>query len=108
MNAFLDSGTQMKVSASTTTYDTAHIGGVSLAEIFFQSPHSTDTWQTTSSDMTMTRLHGPATARWYDPSRGTYAAVAGSPIANTGTHAFAPPGPNGAGDGDWLLLLQAQ
>jgi hypothetical protein len=55
----------------------------------------------------MTQLRGPARAQWYDPSRGVYTAVAGSPLPNTGAHAFAPPGPNGDGDGDWVLVLEA-
>jgi hypothetical protein len=28
---------------------------------------------------------GPVTARWYDPTNGQYAAIAGSPFANSGT-----------------------
>ena len=35
------------------------------------------------------------------------AAVAGSPLPNTGSHMFTPPGPNGDGDGDWVLVLEA-
>lgn len=54
----------------------------------------------------MTKLSRPATARWYDPSRGTYAAIDGSPVANTGSHAFTPPGNNADGDGDWVLVLE--
>lgn len=30
--------------------------------------------------------------RWFDPALGTYAAAGGSPYANTGAQAFAPPG----------------
>ena len=54
----------------------------------------------------MSRLAGPATARWYDPSRGTYTAVQGSPLPNTGKREFTPPGNNGDGDGDWVLVLE--
>ena len=54
----------------------------------------------------MTKLSGPAVARWYDPSRGTYTAVEGSPLPNSGEHAFTPPGNNGDGDGDWVLVLE--
>jgi hypothetical protein len=54
----------------------------------------------------MAQLGGPATARWYDPSRGTYTAVNGSPLPNSGEHAFTPPGNNGDGDGDWVLVLE--
>jgi hypothetical protein len=56
----------------------------------------------------MTQLAGPATARWYDPSRGTYVAVPDSPLANKDKHAFTPPGNNGDGDGDWVLVLETR
>jgi hypothetical protein len=56
----------------------------------------------------MSRLAGPATARWYDPSRGTYTAVQGSPLPNSGKRAFTPPGNNGDGDGDWVLVLETK
>jgi hypothetical protein len=54
----------------------------------------------------MKQLGGPATARWYDSSRGTYTAVAGSPLPNAGARAITPPGNNGDGDGDWVLVLE--
>lgn len=57
--------------------------------------------------LNMSQLRGPARARWFDPSNGTYKAVAGSPVANTGSHTFTPPEKNHAGDGDWVLLLEA-
>jgi hypothetical protein len=56
----------------------------------------------------MTQLSAPPTVRWYDPSRGTYKAVDGSPLPNTGKRKFTPPGNNGAGDGDWVLVLETQ
>jgi hypothetical protein len=56
----------------------------------------------------MTQLSGPATARWYDPSRGTYTAIAGSPLKNMKEHAFTPPGNNSDGDGDWVLVLETK
>jgi chitodextrinase len=55
----------------------------------------------------MTKLGSQANAAWYDPSRGTSTPIAGSPFPNTGTRAFAPPGNNGDGDGDWVLVLEA-
>jgi hypothetical protein len=55
----------------------------------------------------MTKLSGTVTARWYDPTNGTYTTVTGSPFSNTGTHNFAPPGNNSTGDPDWVLVLQA-
>jgi hypothetical protein len=56
----------------------------------------------------LSRLAGPATARWYDPSRGTYTTVKGSPLPNAGKHRFTPPGNNGDGDGDWVLVLETK
>ena len=55
----------------------------------------------------MSSLAAPAYASWYDPSNGTFSAIPGSPLANTGTRTFTPPGANGDGDGDWVLLLEA-
>jgi hypothetical protein len=54
----------------------------------------------------MSQLSGSATARWYDPSNGTYTTITGSPFANTGTRQFTPPGNNNDGDGDWVLVLE--
>jgi hypothetical protein len=54
----------------------------------------------------MTRLSGPVTARWFDPANAAYAAIDGSPFANTGTQTFTAPGHNHDGDGDWVLVLE--
>jgi hypothetical protein len=54
----------------------------------------------------MAQLAGPATARWYDPSRGTYTAVNRSPLPKQGKQSFTPPGANGDGDGDWVLVVE--
>ena len=53
----------------------------------------------------MSKLSGPTEARWYDPTNGRYLEVQGSPFANVGSKQFTPPGNNGAGDGDWILVL---
>jgi hypothetical protein len=63
----------------------------------------------------MTKLSGPATARFYDPTTGLYTVVTGSPIANTGTHVFTPPSgthgetcpPEVTSCTDWVLVLEA-
>lgn len=55
----------------------------------------------------LSKMSGPTTARWYDPTSGNFTTVAGSPFANTGTRVFNPGGSNSAGDGDWVLLLEA-
>jgi hypothetical protein len=55
----------------------------------------------------MSKLAGPATARWYDPTNGMYIDASGSPLTNSGEKKFVPPAQNGAGDGDWVLVLEA-
>lgn len=56
----------------------------------------------------MSRLAGPAIARWYDPSNGASVAIPGSPLPNTGMLSFTPPGNNadGPGNEDWVLVLE--
>jgi hypothetical protein len=58
----------------------------------------------------MTTMHAPARARWYDPTTGAFVADpsgSGYVLPSSGTHAFAPPGPNGGGDHDWTLVLDS-
>jgi hypothetical protein len=55
----------------------------------------------------MSKLAGLTTACWYDPTNGKYIDVSGSPFANSGGRRFTPPGNNSAGDGDWVLVLEA-
>ncbi len=55
----------------------------------------------------MTKLSGRIRARWFDPTKGTYTAVAGSPFPNTGRRQFKPSGTNADGAGDWVLVLTA-
>ncbi|HEX2804916.1 MAG TPA: DUF4038 domain-containing protein [Kineosporiaceae bacterium] len=52
----------------------------------------------------LSRLSGPATAQWYDPTTGN---ASGSPehVTNSGTQSFATPGTNAAGDDDWVLVI---
>jgi hypothetical protein len=52
----------------------------------------------------MSKLNGPATARWYDPTNNTYIA-AGSNLANSGSRQFASPARNAAGDSDFALII---
>jgi hypothetical protein len=55
----------------------------------------------------MSRMARPTKARWYDPTSGKYTSVSSRVLANSGTRTFTPPAANGAGDHDWVLLLQA-
>jgi hypothetical protein len=54
----------------------------------------------------MSKLSGPAIARWYDPTTGRFTDISGSPFANAGSHNFTTPGNNAGGDGDWVLVLE--
>lgn len=54
----------------------------------------------------MARLSGPANARWYNPTDGTYRLIAGSPLASSDSRDFATPGDNGTGANDWVLVLE--
>jgi hypothetical protein len=55
----------------------------------------------------MTRLRGPATAEWFDPTNGERTAIIGGPFPNSGSREFTPPKQNHARDSDWVLLLKA-
>jgi hypothetical protein len=55
----------------------------------------------------MSKLAGITAAHWYDPSTANYINVNGSPFINSGNRQFTPPGKNGDGDADWLLVLEA-
>ena len=51
-------------------------------------------------------MAGPITARWFDPTAGTFTTIGGSPFANSGTHNFTAPAAHSDGNDDWVLLLQ--
>jgi hypothetical protein len=53
----------------------------------------------------MGAFSGPVTARWYDPTDGTFTAI-GGPLPNNGTVSLATPGTNAGGDDDWVLVLE--
>jgi hypothetical protein len=55
----------------------------------------------------MTRLSGPVTARWVDPTNGRYNAIAAG-LANSGGRNLTTPGKNAAGHGDWGLVLETR
>ena len=39
----------------------------------------------------LSKMPGPVTARWYDPTSGNYSNISGSPFANSGPHQFTTP-----------------
>ncbi len=53
----------------------------------------------------MSKLGGQTTARWFDPTSGSYVTI-GS-LANSGTHQFVSPPAHSDGHDDWVLILQA-
>jgi hypothetical protein len=55
----------------------------------------------------MSRLSGPATARWYDPTNDTFKEGADAPLPNSESRRFTPPLTNAAGDQDWVLVLES-
>jgi hypothetical protein len=54
----------------------------------------------------MSKLSGLVRAQWFDPTNNSYVSISSSLLTNSGFQQFTPPGNNGAGDDDWLLLLE--
>jgi hypothetical protein len=79
------------------TYATASWDGANYALTY--TPAST------TLTVDMAKFSKAVTARWYDPTNGSYQVVSGSPFANAGTRGFATPGTNSAGANDWVLVL---
>ena len=52
----------------------------------------------------MAAFSGAVTAKWYDPTNGTYIAI-GSGLVNSGSKSFNTPTKNSAGDNDFVLVL---
>lgn len=57
-------------------------------------------------EVDMSKLSGPAAAKWIDPHTGTEQPIERDPLPNKGTRVFAPPGLNRFGDRDWVLCLE--
>ncbi len=64
--------------------------------------------QAATITVNLSRFSGPVTARWYDPTVGTYQSIRGSPFPNAASHRFSTPGANREGDGDWALVLETR
>ncbi|WP_413936767.1 DUF4038 domain-containing protein [Nitrospira sp. BLG_1] len=54
----------------------------------------------------LTTMSGQARARWFNPTTAVYTLI--GTFANTGAQDFIPPGNNGTGFTDWVLLLEKQ
>lgn len=54
----------------------------------------------------MTVMGGSTRARWFNPTNALYTLI--GTFDNTGTSDFTPPGDNGTGFTDWILLLEKQ
>lgn len=62
---------------------------------------------TGSLTVALSVLSGPVHARWFDPTTGASATIAGGPFPNTGPHVFsAPAAPHADGSRDWVLVLE--
>jgi len=57
-------------------------------------------------DVDLGHFAGSVTARWYDPTAGTYTAI--GTFTNSGMHTFDSPATNSAGVNDFVLVLQTQ
>ena len=57
-----------------------------------------------SITIAVSALSGIFTAKWQDPTSGSYTTI-GTGLSNSGTRVFTTPGNNAAGDNDWALLL---
>jgi len=61
---------------------------------------------TRSFNLDLSRMRGPARARWYDPSAGGWLPVAGI-LPRAARVPLQTPGTNAAGTNDWALVLEA-
>ncbi len=57
-----------------------------------------------SFQLDLNSLAGPLTARWFDPTNGTYTPINGVEWSNA---SWVPPGLNAGGETDWLLVIDA-
>jgi hypothetical protein len=94
------SGSVFSDVGSPTDYSGAWVTDGTLA-VGYKVPNGTSGQSFT---VNMGRFAHPVTARWFDPTAGTYTTI-GSGFANSGTRGFTSPGVNTAGQNDWVLVL---
>ena len=85
-----------------TDYSGAWATDGSLA-IAYQPPTGAGT---KSFTVDRSKFRASITARWFDPTNGTYTLI-GSGISNSGSQTFTTSGNNSAGDNDWVIVLTA-
>jgi hypothetical protein len=61
-------------------------------------------WSRGTLGIDATVLAGPFRARWLNPTTGAYTLIS-SNVSNSGVATFTPPGNNGSGASDWVLVL---
>jgi hypothetical protein len=93
--AFVTSGNTYSAGTTGTNAAVDAAGHVGLAYLAANG----------SVTVAMSKMAGPITAQWFDPTNGTYTAI-GS-FANTSTHVFTTSTNNAGGDPDWVLVLTA-
>jgi hypothetical protein len=71
----------------------------SLLIAYFSPAHAS------SATIDTTRMRSTAVGRWFDPTSASYTAI--GEVPNTSARVFTPPRRNSAGDGDWVLRLDA-
>jgi hypothetical protein len=86
-------------SESSTTYVAAAAAPDGTILVAYAPPG-----HASSFSVDMAALGGPARARWYDPTTAAYTDI-GSNLPNNGSRSFTPPGSNGGGGDDWVLVL---
>jgi len=62
----------------------------------------------TAITVTLDRLPGRVSARWFDPTTGDTRAASAAPLSPHGAHIFTPPGKNAVGDLDWVLAIDVR
>jgi hypothetical protein len=93
-----DGGTTNLVTATPGTYATAALAADGSLGVVYTPVNQ-------GLVVDMTKMRGTITARWFDPTLGTYSSI-GS-FANTGSYTFTSSGTHADGKADWVLVLQA-
>jgi hypothetical protein len=56
----------------------------------------------------LSKLKGPVSARWFDPTSGRSSPASDGSHPNAGEASFIAPGKNAAGESDWVLVLESR